>query len=118
MTRTQAVDIGIRPYEDADEARVLRLLDDALGGGPAGRRTVDLFRWKHVDNPFGRSMMLVAESDGRIVGLRAFMRWRFLSGSRLLSAVRAVDTATHPDYQGRGIFSKLTREALEVLRVD
>ena len=118
MTGTQAVDIAIRPYEDADEARVLRLLDDALGGGPAGRRTVDLFRWKHVENPFGRSMMLVAESDGRIVGLRAFMRWRFLSGSRALSAVRAVDTATHPDHQGRGIFSKLTREALEVLRVD
>jgi GNAT superfamily N-acetyltransferase len=118
MTGTQAVDIGIRPYEDADEARVLRLLDDALGGGPAGRRTADLFRWKHVENPFGRSMMLVAESDGRIVGLRAFMRWSFLSGSRALSAVRAVDTATHPDHQGRGIFLDLTREALEVLRID
>jgi GNAT superfamily N-acetyltransferase len=118
MTRAQAVDIDIRPYEDADEAGVLGLLDDALGGGPAGRRTAELFRWKHVENPFGRSMMLVAEADGRIVGLRAFMRWRFLSGSRVLSAVRAVDTATHPDHQGRGIFSSLTREALEVLRVD
>ncbi len=118
MTGIQAVDIGIRPYEDADEARVLDLLDDALGGGPAGRRTADLFRWKHIENPFGRSMMLVAESDGRIVGLRAFMRWGFLSGSRVLRAVRAVDTATHPDHQGRGIFSKLTREALECLQVD
>jgi GNAT superfamily N-acetyltransferase len=118
MTGTQAVDIGIRRYEDADEARVLRLLDDALGGGPTGRRTADLFRWKHVENPFGRSVMLVAESNGRIVGLRAFMRWKFLSGSRVLSAVRAVDTATHPDHQGRGVFSKLTREALEVLRAD
>jgi GNAT superfamily N-acetyltransferase len=113
-----AVDIGIRPYEDADEARVLGLLDDALGGGPAGRRTAELFRWKHMENPFGRSMMLIAEADGRIVGLRAFMRWRFRSGSRVLSAVRAVDTATHPDHQGRGIFSRLTREALEILKDD
>ncbi len=118
MTRMHAVDIGIRPYEDADEAGVLSLLDDALGGGPTGRRTADLFRWKHVENPFGPSMMLVAETDGRIVGLRAFMRWRFVSGSRELSAVRAVDTATHPDHQGRGIFSRLTREALEVLKLD
>jgi hypothetical protein len=30
--------------------------------------------------------------------------------------VRAVDTATHPDHQGRGIFSKLTREALDTLQ--
>lgn len=118
MSTEQAVGIGIRSYEDADEDPVLDLLDDALGGGPAGRRTAQLFRWKHVENPFGRSLMFVAEVDGRIVGLRAFMRWRFRSGSRVLSAVRAVDTATHPDHQGRGIFSTLTRRAVDVLRED
>jgi hypothetical protein len=34
--------------------------------------------------------------------------------------VRAVDTATHPEYQGRGVFSRLTRAALDALdgRVD
>ncbi len=46
--------------------------------------------------------MLVAEADGRIVGLRAFMRWEFVAGDRRFRAVRAVDTATHPDYQGTG----------------
>jgi hypothetical protein len=60
--------------------------------------------------------MLVAEADGRIVGLRAFMRWRFDVAGRSLNAVRAVDTATHPEYQGRGIFSRLTLEALDALR--
>ena len=60
--------------------------------------------------------MLVAEADGRIVGLRAFMRWEFAAGDRRFRAVRAVDTATHPDYQGQGIFSRLTLEALDALR--
>lgn len=106
----------IRPYRAEDETGVLRLLLDALGPGPIGERTPPFFRWKHEDNPFGRSYLLVAEAEGRILGLRAFMRWRFLAGGREFRAVTAVDTATHPDVQGRGIFSRLTRTALEELR--
>ena len=111
-------DVVIRPYRDGDEPGVLHLLSTALGGGPMGRRAPEFFRWKHVDNPFGRSFMLVAESGDRIVGLRAFLRWRFRAGDRTLDAVRAVDTATSPDLQGRGIFSRLTTEAVRHLRED
>jgi predicted N-acetyltransferase YhbS len=95
-----------------DESEVLALLDAALGAGPAGARPVAFFRWKHFENPFGPSFMLVAEADEQVVGLRAFMRWEFVAEGRRFRAVRAVDTATHPDYQGRGIFSALTRQAI------
>jgi GNAT superfamily N-acetyltransferase len=108
--------IGIRQFEAADEGPVLELLEAALGGGPAGRRPPDFFRWKHWQSPFGPSSMLVAEANGCVVGLRAFMRWRFEAGGRSVRAARAVDTATHPDYQGRGVFSRLTRAALEQLQ--
>jgi GNAT superfamily N-acetyltransferase len=111
-----AAGVDVRPYVDADEQAVLGLLNDALGGGPAGTRPAEFFRWKHLENPFGRSFMLVAQVDDRIVGLRAFMRWEFVARDRHFRAVRAVDTATHPDHQGKGIFSRLTREALDSLR--
>jgi hypothetical protein len=60
--------------------------------------------------------MWVAEVDGRLAGMRVLMRWDFVgpAGARM-RAVRAVDTATHPDFQGRGIFTALTRHALEEL---
>jgi GNAT superfamily N-acetyltransferase len=109
------LDLTVRPYTDEDEGAVIDLLEASLGGGPAGERSREFFRWKHIDNPFGRSLMLVAEADDRLVGLRAFMRWRFRAGDREIRAVRAVDTATHPDYQGRGIFSRLTLQATEML---
>jgi hypothetical protein len=60
--------------------------------------------------------MILAEADGRIAGLRAFMRWRWRAGDRTFSGVRAVDTATHPEFQGRGVFSRLTLHALDELR--
>jgi hypothetical protein len=111
-------EIEIRPYRDDDEPAVKALLDQALVVSPAGGPPSELFRWKHLENPFGRSYMLVAEVDGRVVGLRAFMRWEFTSGPGRLRAVRAVDTATAPGFQGRGIFSRLTRAALDAIRGD
>ncbi|MGH8883796.1 MAG: GNAT family N-acetyltransferase [Egibacteraceae bacterium] len=110
------VDYTIRRYEPADEPYVLTLLEQTLASGPT--RSADFFRWKHARNPFGRSMAWIAEAEGRIVGVRIFQRWRFLVDGRPVEAVRAVDTATHPDHQRRGIFTRLTRTALEVIRGD
>src|SRR5437867_2251138 len=60
--------------------------------------------------------MWVAVSDDRIVGFRTFIRWRFRVDDDVVDAVRAVDTATDPAHQGRGIFSRLTLGALDELR--
>jgi GNAT superfamily N-acetyltransferase len=105
-------------YDDHDRSAVLELLEATMGGGPAGERSTAFFRWKHQAGPFGPSFMLVADTGDRIVGLRAFMRWRFRAGDRTIRAVRAVDTATHPEFQGRGIFSDLTRAAIEMLTAE
>jgi GNAT superfamily N-acetyltransferase len=109
-------EVSIRPYRPQDESAVLDLLSASLGGGPAGERAPDFFRWKHFRNPFGESYMLLGEVDGRLAGLRALMRWGFRAGDRTFRAVRAVDTATHPEHQGRGVFSALTLAALDALR--
>ena len=110
--------VHVRMYRDEDLPAVLELLRAALGESPLLLRTPQLFEWKHIDNPFGRSVMLVAEVDETIVGLRAFMRWQLEYGADTIHCGRAVDTATHPDYLRRGIFSRLTMEALDVARDD
>jgi GNAT superfamily N-acetyltransferase len=106
--------IHVRMYRDEDLPAVLELLRASLGETPLLQRTPQLFRWKHIDNPFGRSVILVAEVDDTIVGLRAFMRWQLDHEGELIECGRAVDTATHPGYLRRGIFKRLTTEALEV----
>jgi GNAT superfamily N-acetyltransferase len=112
-------DIEIRPYDDhADEAAVLELLAVSLGKR-LDERYRAFFRWKHHENPFGGSFMWVAEQEGSVVGFRAFMRWRFVDpGGDVVEAVRAVDTATHPDAQGRGIFRRLTLHGLDEMRAE
>ena len=106
--------IDVRPMEDDDVDAVVDLLGRALGPGPGGADRRELFVWKHLRNPFGRSIALVAEDEGRLVGVRAFMRWRFgTADGAEVEAVRAVDTATAPEVQRRGVFSSLTRAGLE-----
>jgi GNAT superfamily N-acetyltransferase len=107
--------VSVRPFVIQDLPHVLDLLDASLGGGPAGRRPPELFRWKHLESPFGPSFLLVAQNGERLVGLRAFMRWQFVAGGRTVRAARAVDTATHPDHQGKGVFTRLTRALLEAV---
>ncbi|HXF56077.1 MAG TPA: GNAT family N-acetyltransferase [Actinomycetota bacterium] len=102
----------VRPYAPEDEGQVIDLLSLSLGPGPTGARTREFFRWKHFHNPFGTSLMLVAELEGTIVGLRAFLRWGFMAAGRWVRGLRAVDTATHPEHRGQGVFSSLTKEAL------
>ena len=105
----------IRDYRADDEARVLVLLRDSLGTGRAFERSTTFWRWKHVQNDFGHSLMLLA-ANGDLYGLRAFMRWQFRTGTGTLSAVRAVDTATNPNYRRLGVFSKLTNAAIDRAR--
>lgn len=117
VPRPPAPALSMRHFEPRDEDEVLALLSATRGSAPSAddRR---FFDWKHWDSPFGASPAWVAEADDRIVGFRIFMRWEFLRDGVVVRAVRAVDTATHPDYQGRGIFTKLTMHSLEELAAD
>jgi hypothetical protein len=60
--------------------------------------------------------MLVATDGDNVVGFRALMRWRFEHDGVEVHTVRAVDTATHPDYQGQHVFTRLTLHAIELMR--
>lgn len=74
----------------------------------------NIWRYKHLDNPFGNSFVLLAIEEGQVVGVRAFMKWLWQNGTDTYSALRAVDTATHPSHQGKGIFKRLTLKAVEI----
>ncbi len=115
--RTPAAALEIRHAAPEDRAEILELLGRSLGsdGDP---RYPELFAWKHDQNRFGTSPMWVATDAGRIVAFRTFMRWEFERGGSIIRAVRAVDTATDPDYQGRGLFRSLTMRGLEEMRAE
>lgn len=114
MTGAEA--FQLRPAGPEDRSAVLALLADSLGW-ELDDTFAEFFEWKHVRNAFGPSPAWVATVGGRVVAFRTFLCWQFEHpDGRVRRAVRAVDTATHPEYQGRGLFRRLTLHALDEMR--
>jgi GNAT superfamily N-acetyltransferase len=118
VSRRPSSDVVVSPLDPSVASAipsVVELAGRALGWQPDEPNEA-LFRWKHLQNPFGTSPMWVAHVDGELAGFRTLLRWRWVdrAGQRL-RAVRAVDTATDPRFQGQGIFRSLTMHAVEAM---
>lgn len=104
----------IRKAVAADKENIVGLLKISLGEGLL-KKSAPIWEYKHEDNPFGTSYVLVAEEDQQLIGVRALMAWNWQKGLQQWKAYRAVDTATHPAHQGKGIFKQLTLQALNAV---
>jgi GNAT superfamily N-acetyltransferase len=102
----------VREANQEDIDSIIVLLQASLGESLL-KKSAEIWNFKHVINPFGESTVLLAEEDSELIGVRAFMNWRWQCGNQVWNAYRAVDTATHPNHQGKGIFKKLTLQALD-----
>lgn len=102
-------DINIRYAVEEDTAEIVRLLKTGLGEARIPK-SIEYWNWKHSLNPFGGSLILLAEAEGKVIGVRSFMKWRWKSGDTQINSVRGVDTVVHPAYQGRKLFGKMTLE--------
>ena len=107
----------IRNATIEDIPGIIPLLKSSLGESLMPKSEV-FFRWKHLDNPFGASKIIIAEEEGKLIGIRAFMYWKWIAGANERTAVRAVDTATDPAHQGKGIFTRLTMQAVHECTAD
>jgi GNAT superfamily N-acetyltransferase len=105
----------LRPATPADKPAMIELLRKSLGDSTIPK-SESLWNWKHEQNPFGNSYVLLAVENEMLIGLRAFMKWTWKWNDKTYKAIRAVDTATHPDFQGKGIFKKLTLKQLELCK--
>lgn len=105
----------IRTSNESDNFAIVDLLKLSLGEGLL-KKTDSIWSFKHLENPFGPSYVLLAFEGEELIGVRALMQWRWQFGDQVWVAYRAVDTATHPKHQGKGIFKILTMKALEDVR--
>jgi GNAT superfamily N-acetyltransferase len=110
-----AADLAVRRATEADDPQILTLLQASLGWVP-DEQYARFYEWKHRMSPLGPSPAWVATDGDRIVGFRVLLPWEYERDGTIVRAVRAVDTATHPDHQGRGVFSRLTLQAIDELR--
>ena len=73
------------------------------------------FRWKHLESPFGPSLILYTESQNVPTSIRCVQYMRLeVDGTELLAG-QPCDTATAIKYQRQGLSRRILRRSLELL---
>lgn len=90
---------------------MLGVLTRAFGRWPRLDPEIDpeaYLRWKYAEKPTGVRVVL-AEIDGKLVGMHAIHRQPWLVRGVLRYARVGIDLAIDPDYQGRGIYRAMSK---------
>jgi len=110
--------LPVRSFDPAAHVDDIVALGSRSLGWAGDERDREFFAWKHLENPFGSSPAWGAWDGDRLVAFRTLMRWELTHDDASLRLVRAVDTATDPEYQGKGLFRQLTTQAVDELTAD
>jgi hypothetical protein len=102
------VTVDIEPLAEDDVGEVISVINAAFGFD----RDDDWFTWKHREGPWGPSSGVVARDGRGIVGVRLLLPWGLRGPEGTLTANRAVEAATAPRAQGKGVFSLLNRHLM------
>ena len=107
----------VRPYNYGDEEKIVELLELSFNGWPKfnlSHTPLEHWRWKYLDNPVNMTIIAVVELDGRIIGCWHRIPQKIKFGETVTFAGQGVDVAVHPDFQGRGISSKLREKTFDI----
>lgn len=77
-------------------------------------RPIEEADWLYRQNPWGPSLIWGAfTGEGRLVGMRPAIPWRFFGSGGQRPAYQLVDALVAPDHRGRGLFRRLMTHTLD-----
>ncbi len=111
MIQTEVKEWMTRPYRSGDEDAILIFL---RGIWPKQTKyTMEWWQWLHKENTAGEPIIWLAEYSGRVVGHVAYIPTAMAVDGQRTVVAQAVNVATHPEFQGKGIFRTLIERSFE-----
>ncbi|MES2979240.1 MAG: GNAT family N-acetyltransferase [Pseudomonadota bacterium] len=109
------IDVSLLPYETGDFDALTGLYASYFS---ANDRLMDAryLSWQYVQNPHGRARLVLAHEGSRLVAAMALVPARLVKGHEELLAYYVVNVLVHPEWQGRHVFGKLVRRAIDFVR--
>ena len=91
----------------ADREAILDLRRRCFPDDDAEKMDSRFWNWQFLEAPAGPGMIALAEIDGRPAAHAAFLPQTYVVEGALVPAAMAMDAMTHPELQGRGVFTSL-----------
>ncbi len=95
----------IRKYQSGDELGILKLFEDVFGI----HRSPDRWNWQFERGTQGKSWIMLAETEGEVVGQFAMRRNNINFMGRNITAGQSCDTMVRADRRGKDLFIKLAK---------
>jgi predicted N-acetyltransferase YhbS len=111
-------DIHIRLAEEGDKSQILKLLNQVFSQQQHTRfeRGESFWNWKYETSPFGESSIMVAVDEENIVAVGNLWPWEFSCRATMIKALQPCDSVVHPNYQGRGLFSRMRMQGINLAK--
>lgn len=103
----------IKQYKAGDEVKILELFKLAFNK----EMTPEYWKWRFQDNPFTKDIMIHLMWDGdKMVGHYAICPIEMIIDGEVCMTAFSMTTMTHPEYNGRGIFTQLSSSLYDELK--
>jgi len=104
-------DYRYRPYEDTDADQAIDLFSRCFG---KARQKAD-WKWQYHLCPYGQ-ISVVCEYGQEMVGFYGVVLRPLMIENREVMAGHVLDVMTHPEHQGKGIFTSAAKAAFSVAK--
>ena len=106
----------IRLYKKNDEKGIIKL-DSLLEIHPWNRRNKENWFWKYKgSNPFGRSIVVVAEDKKKIIATFSIIPINYKFNNKLIKGSHSIAMLVHPDWQKKGVIKLVVDKAISVAK--
>ena len=110
---------SIRQFQPGDEEKIVELLKMVFYGWPQYDlpcSSLDHWKWKFMSSPLEMNTIVVAESEGRIIGCDHGLFTKVKVGKNIVTGQQGVDSAVHPDFRGKGIYTRMDKVKTSLIR--
>lgn len=105
-----SLEVKVRPYEKGDEKQIIPLLDIVFKDWLKKDfecTPQEHYEWLYWDCPEGKNSTVVAEENGKIIGVNHGIYLHYKIGKKVFLGLKSTDLAVHPDYRGKGVSGKI-----------
>lgn len=98
-------------FSDSDFQRLIQLTENTYPGQDISKPAY--LDWEYLQNPDGKAILFVAEKLSELYSQYIILPRKYFANSEVLNGSLSVNTLTHPDARGQGLFPKLAELTYE-----
>jgi GNAT superfamily N-acetyltransferase len=102
-----------RRFQKKDEEQIVDILKKSFTIWANNKNPLEKWKWKYLETPLGTDIV-VSTHENKIIGVTHNLVFNLKLGQSIIRTHFGADSATHPEYRGKGVFGKIIEKIEEI----